>query len=899
VNRIRDHVGPLWPYLVLIGIPSAAFILPDLIAGHLVLTGDNLQQNYPLHVLVGSMLRHGQLPYWNQYIFSGSPLLADFNAGAFYPLTGLFVILPDRAAWIATEIILFSAVAIGMYTFLRALALSTMACLLAAATFAFSGTMLSQVNHVDMTEGFVAIPWMLLAVLHIVRDGRWRWSVLLGIAFATVILGGAPEAMLDETILIFAYAALSAGIDRVSWWRVLTRGSVGAVLALSLAAVQWWPGLNAIANSQRGLNAGFAVAGSYPPYFGFLSVVPYLLGGYGHLGENSFFSQYNLPEVGIYLGILPVMALVTMWRPRWPSRLPGRERRTWYLVGLLGLLLALGSNTPLEHLFNALPLYGHQRLQSRNMIDVSLAVCVLFAGWIDRLPESRHHQVKYDRAVALLPFGLVAGLTSWAMFGPGSLLRRVGGVSAAASFVGTARVATVTALMFCASATVVIWLRNKLPTRWWMGAVTIFVAVDLGLVALTSQLATYPLNSVLAGHTSVEQLVAARAVPGGRFDVYDPMNIASSPDTITGLPDLNILARLPSVAGYASIVNGNYSAVTQTHNLGELNVAELTSGTLDRLDLQEVLTIPEYFVVPLSGQPTTLAGAQHMTENRVVDPVVPFGNPPDFTDPFYTFYPGAQPPLHVAQSSSEFFGQSMDPASATLLFTAATASTATVRFGKLRPSGGTNWGPDVAVAPGAKLATAALPAGNAVGLALNVVSGVIPGFQAVISVNQQEFELDGSLSRALSPGLWRQAGALDGYVLYVRRKPPQPIFVVTGAGQQPPHVTVLSSTTKSEVIKVHVARASTLVRDVAWDPGWVGTVAVNGGAPRPVPVTERHLVQGLQIPPGTDVVTFRYRPPHIVAAAWLSLSASVILIGLLVAALVRRRLRRRQVGAQQ
>ena len=88
MNRLRAHLGPLWPYVVLIAIPTAAFVLPDLIGGHLLITGDNLQQNYPLHVLVGSMLRHGQLPFWNQYIFSGTPLMADFNAGAFYPLTG-------------------------------------------------------------------------------------------------------------------------------------------------------------------------------------------------------------------------------------------------------------------------------------------------------------------------------------------------------------------------------------------------------------------------------------------------------------------------------------------------------------------------------------------------------------------------------------------------------------------------------------------------------------------------------------------------------------------------------------------------------------------------------------------------------------------------------------------
>ena len=354
MNRLRAHVGPLWPYLVLIAIPTVGFVLPDLIGGHLLITGDNLQQNFPLHVLVGSMYRHGQLPFWNQYIFSGTPLMADFNAGAFYPLMGLFVILPDRAAWLATEIVLFSAIAVGMYVFLRALALSTAACVLGAATFAFAGPVLSQVNHVDMTEGFVAIPWLLLSVLHIVRDGRWRWSIVFGIAYATVILAGAPEAMLDEALLVIAYAVMSAGLNGQRWWRVLSRGAAGAALALSLAAIQWLPGLEAIRASQRGSGV-LAAAGSYPTPFSILALVPYLDGGYGHLGEVQFFSQYNLPEVGIYLGVLPLIALITLVHPRWPSRLPPRERLTWYAVGLFGFLLALGSNTPLEHLFNSLP----------------------------------------------------------------------------------------------------------------------------------------------------------------------------------------------------------------------------------------------------------------------------------------------------------------------------------------------------------------------------------------------------------------------------------------------------------------------------------------------------------------------------------------------------------------
>jgi len=90
-------------------------------------------------------------------------------------------------------VILFSLIGVGMYIFLRALALSTAASVLAAVTFVGSGVVLGQANHVDMTEGFASIPFMLLAVLHIVRDGRWRWSLLLGLGGALVIFGGPPR----------------------------------------------------------------------------------------------------------------------------------------------------------------------------------------------------------------------------------------------------------------------------------------------------------------------------------------------------------------------------------------------------------------------------------------------------------------------------------------------------------------------------------------------------------------------------------------------------------------------------------------------------------------------------------------------------------------------------------
>ena len=83
----------------LIASPVALFAVPAL-AGVTWLVSDNLTQNFPLRVLVGIDLRHGHAPVWDPYLWSGSPLLSGFNAGAAYPATWLFSVLPGAFAWV-------------------------------------------------------------------------------------------------------------------------------------------------------------------------------------------------------------------------------------------------------------------------------------------------------------------------------------------------------------------------------------------------------------------------------------------------------------------------------------------------------------------------------------------------------------------------------------------------------------------------------------------------------------------------------------------------------------------------------------------------------------------------------------------------------------------------------
>jgi hypothetical protein len=739
---------------------------------------------------------------------------------------------------------------------------------------------------------------MLLAVLHITRDGRWRWSILLGIAFATVILAGAPEAMLDEAFMVIAYAAISAGFDRARWLRVLSRGAAGAALALSLAAIQWLPGLEAIRASQRGTGV-FAAAGSYPTPFSILYLVPYINGGYGHMGEVSFFSQYNLPEVGVYLGVLPLVAVLVLLHPRFPCRIPPRDRLTWYLVGLFGYLLALGSNTPLEHLFNSLPLYGHQRLQSRNMIAVATAACVLFAGWIDRTERPRRADgpSRYERVAALVPLGLVAALFVWAMVSPAGVVRSFAGVSINDAIVSTVREAIVFAAVLTAGAAALVWLRPKLSPSWWVRLAAVFVAMDLGIMALTSQLVQTPPNDVIAGDTPTQRLMAAQLPAGGRMLNYDPQTYSSYPGSPQGIPDLNIIPKLPSVSGYASIVNGNYESATHTHEQNDLDIGQLASGTLDNLNLSQLVTVPEYFLVPLDSIPRSVDDIRQVNENIGTDPVLPRGFGVDYNETAYPFYPAPRAALASGGHESWFFGGSFGARSATLILTRPVGQGVVVRFGVFSQGGATRWGTAVAARPGTSRITVRLPPGDAVGMTLQVL-GPLPAHRVVVTIDGRLYELGGSLSSAVVPERWRQAGFSQGYAVFVFRRPPEPISALTTSGRRLP-VVVLSSSTKSEQVRVQAPANGRVIRSVAWDSGWTGSVSVNGGPPRNVEVEQVNLIQEIRIPPGNDVVTFHYRPPHLVVASILSLGAAAFLVALLLSWLALRRSRKPETEREQ
>jgi hypothetical protein len=878
---------------VLVALPALVFGVPGLL-GHPVVPGDDLTQNFPLRVLVGQQIRSGQLPLYDPYIWSGAPLLAGWNAGALYPLTLLFAVVPATAAWTLNLVATWAVAGVGMFFFLRALRLASLPSFLGALSFTFAGAMSAQVGHFGLVAGLSWVPVQLLAVLRLSETrgiaSRLRWTGALAVAAGLTFLAGEPRAIDDACVIVAIYAA----------WRIARLGrrcgpaavsiAAGAALGACLGAVQWLPGVAAISTSQRAVSsAALFDSGSLPHKWLLLMLVPDLLGGSGSFGQPSYFAHYNLAEVTGYVGILPLVAAFALLarfrlRPRPP------EWIVWHVMALAGLVLALGGNTPAGSLLVHLPLFGDQRLQSRNILVADLALAVLLAYWADQpfgdrsqLPGEapRARRARLETALGILPpLAMIAVVVLGLCWGAG-LLHWLGvNLGTATAVAGRLGPWLVPYALLGAGAIALVIFGWRLPLRLrsrWLGG---FVLADLVVFTLLSVVAvgsglgsgvpaaashgTRPASGSPAGwaQSSALRSVAALGHPG-RFAIYDPDESGPGELPVLGSPDLNVINGTPSVQGYSSIVDGYYAAVTGSHlatgdGQDMLSPRAIGDGVLDQLGTTRLLTTPGYLITahrrawPAAGPTGT--GTRNVA---------------------------------AAQQSTWYFGTQLDVSELEVPDSDARQDAATgTQIGLVIPGGPTRWFRAAATGKSRLVIHLRHPA---VGVAMVGRAGGKPcplGPPLITEPGGNEFVADGQLQNALMPPRWRFAGHDGSFAVFVDRFARKPLSLqalrgrsASGASVRP----VAGSVTEPTAAEVYSPHGVRVVRAVADIPGWSATWQPRGGTPATLAVDRAGLVQAVDVPAGRGIVTWNYVPPGFTVGATLSLGATALLLALMLA----------------
>jgi len=903
IPRRWSHVARAdkWAVALYVAIPLLMGVPPALVGRPLFPgsgTADNLTQNYPLRVLSGELLRHGRLPLWDPYIWSGTPLLAGWNAGSLYPGTWLFAILPAGAAWTINVAAVPVICGIGMHVFLRRLGCSPLAALLGALTFTYAGFMSGQAVHIGLVQGMSFTPWMLLAVhelgTHPDPRAARRWIALLGGCGGLVVLAGDPRAASSVAFIVVTYFLA------LCWraWRTgrrVTVASVGvvaaALLAVLLSTAQWLPGLSFLHESERAAvtYTRFA-AGSLSWHDLELLFVPFLVGGNGTFGLPGYLGSYNLPELSYAVGIVPLVAAFALFRRAMRRRTGERPLGVWYALIIEGVLLSAGASTPLGHLLADIPLYGGQRLQNRNAVIVDFGLAVLLAVFVDvlrsptvarraapeRVPYGDPGLTPNERLAGLIPIGIVV-LLILAAYVLGRSIQRGFGVSGY-----HARLAVdlspyfAAVLVISAGAALLLWRAPGLGSSGRRKLVTIVVIADVLMCVLNGSY-TFPAKTTIARNNASVGKLEKLLGPQGRYAIFNPAQSMPSGlrGTILALGpfSLGILHQIPSVQGYSSAVAGSYQQVTGAHDVENLQPVALTRSDLDILNLRELVTLPEYLVtevpdnrpIPVAHGTPVAPGTEEVA--KALDAIAP-DKPLPHLPPFL---------LSPGRSSTWMLPGPLALESVTIVvlpYKRETPSTVTV--GVLNAHGHVVGDHGVPIM--GSHAQVTLSGRVVYGLQVGAPSGssVVVGAVAVTTVHAtavnsgpltHRLVLNQVLQGVLEPPKWHYQTEIGGLPVFTNMLTRGASWVERAGSTTPlaPLLPLARSTTppvepwQNPETVVSTPSPAVLVRSEAYDKGWVARLTPAGGG-RSVTVRVRPLgiLQAVSIPAGKFTVTWVY-----------------------------------------
>lgn len=367
----------------------AALNLSVILGSEVLFSKDLLRCFYPFKGYLRERLLAGDFPLWTPLLGLGIPFAALPEVGAFYPLNAL-LFLPWPASigiFLVSHLLL---AAWGTFRFLKEMALGPAACAFGTMGFSLSGYVLSMFS----TSGLylMGIAWMPVALFLARRilAGSTVYPVIgLGLATACQILTGEVQSTVFTALFIVSIGIAERRYDLRSVLRLLTSGLIG----IALSAHQLILSISHLQLSRRasGISLDEAAALSLHPLRLLETAVFGLLGATADM-ENYIGLSLNalghgrtrvLPwSASVYMGsVVLVFLLSALFRPR---KLP-RWAIAVGVVGVTGLLLALGDRTPLFGLYHrVLPLAGYFRYPEKLFVLTAFAAPVIAAVGVDR-----------------------------------------------------------------------------------------------------------------------------------------------------------------------------------------------------------------------------------------------------------------------------------------------------------------------------------------------------------------------------------------------------------------------------------------------------------------------------------------------------------------------------------
>jgi hypothetical protein len=366
---------------------------------------DTLRQLYPWRSLAIAQWSEGKAPLWNPYNFAGTPLLANFQAAALYPLNVLFAFFSRVDAWTILVIIQPLLAALFTYLYARKVGLTPWGAALASISYGFSGFMAVWLEYNTVGHIILWLPFLLLALEHIAQRPTVFWILAFAAGNTTALLAGHPQVY----TYLLAFCALYA-LLRISQPRRRLFVAGIAALGVGMAAVQLVPGAELIKNAARSPH-------EFAQLFGKILIQPWQLLSlafpniFGNPATRSYWPADTFVGKVTTIGLVPLFFLPAALRVKHPLA-------KLFLWASVGVLLLMSAN-PVTYLLYKLPLPLISSSSPTLMGFLFAFSLSLVAGFgLDHWMKEKHTIAKLFKRAALVLVLLVglAALTQVPLF---------------------------------------------------------------------------------------------------------------------------------------------------------------------------------------------------------------------------------------------------------------------------------------------------------------------------------------------------------------------------------------------------------------------------------------------------------------------------------------------------
>ena len=357
---------------------------------------------------------NGALPFWNPYLFSGTPFIANIQASMFYPLGFLYYLLPTAAAYLYSTILHCILGAVFMYMFMRSLGSSRAGSFLSGFIFVFNGYFIAHIyaGHLSFVQNYIWIPLIFLFALKFMNTRKLKYIGTGGLVLSVQILGGFPQiafyTILAVLLLCFYFICVHFKTGGFPYLLKTSSGTLFLiVIGFSIAAIQLLPTYEFTQLSTRagGVDYQFATMDSLPPRNLLTFLFPLL---FGSPMDSTFWISSSTWEFWEYCGYTGIASLAAVFFSL-RKLIADRMGLFFVLFVLTALFLSFGKYNPVYPLIYHLPGFNSFRIPAQILFLYIFSIAILSGKALDILQNSdlfqrRAKQIVFTILFLFLPF---------------------------------------------------------------------------------------------------------------------------------------------------------------------------------------------------------------------------------------------------------------------------------------------------------------------------------------------------------------------------------------------------------------------------------------------------------------------------------------------------------------